>query len=106
VRRGRGALRRGNQGSALRLRFGIFKVRSWAAGQSDVAGFGGGMVSLKRHGRRVMTGGAHLSARRQEEGALSCDRGGNQVGLRRSTRAYKAGRGRPQPRKEWASATG
>jgi hypothetical protein len=78
--RGEGGLRRGNQGGALQLRLGVFKVQSWAAGQSEAARFGSGTVGLKRRGRRVMTGGAHLSARRGEEGALSCDGGGNWVG--------------------------
>jgi hypothetical protein len=31
-----------NQGGVLRLQFGVFKVRSWAAGQSEAARFGGG----------------------------------------------------------------
>jgi hypothetical protein len=42
----------------LRLRLGVFKVRSWAAGWSEAAGFGGGAVGLRRCGRRAMTGGA------------------------------------------------
>jgi hypothetical protein len=53
-----------------------------------------------------MIGGAHLSARRGEAGALSCDGGRNRVGRRRSTQACWAGRGRQQPRKEWASVAG
>jgi hypothetical protein len=53
-----------------------------------------------------MTGGAHLSARRGEAVALSCDAGRNQAGHRHSTRAYWARRGRRQPRKEWAGVAG
>jgi hypothetical protein len=75
-----GALRRGNQGSALRLQLGIFKVQSCAEGQPESTGFSGGTVGLRRRGRRVMTGGAHLSARRGEMGALSCDGDRNWAG--------------------------
>jgi hypothetical protein len=31
-------------------------------------GFGGGAIGLRRRGKRVMTGGAHLSARHGEAG--------------------------------------
>jgi hypothetical protein len=51
-----------------------------------------------------MTGGTHISARRGEVGALSCDGGGNRAEHRRSTQAYWAGRGRRQPEKEWGGA--
>jgi hypothetical protein len=34
----------------------------------------------QRHGKRAMTGGAHLSAMRGEAGALSCDGGRNRAG--------------------------
>jgi hypothetical protein len=77
----------------LRLRLGVFKVRSWAAGWSEVDRFSGGAVRLRRRGRRAMIGGVHLSARRREGsrqlevGELSCDGGRNQVGRRRSTQA-------------------
>jgi hypothetical protein len=43
----RGALRRGNQGDALQLRLGVFKVRTRAAGQSKEARFGGSVVGLR-----------------------------------------------------------
>jgi hypothetical protein len=55
-------------------------VRNWAAGQSEAVGFGGGEVGLKRRGRWVITGGAHLLARCGEAGVLSYDGGGNWVG--------------------------
>jgi hypothetical protein len=51
-----------------------------------------------------MTGGAHLSARRGEAGAISYDGGGNQARSRRSTRACWAERGRQKPKKEFAGA--
>jgi hypothetical protein len=75
-------------------------------GQSEVDGFGSGAVGLKQRGRRVMTGGAHLSARRREAGALSRDGDGNWVGRRCNTQACWAGRGRWQPGKECAGAAG
>jgi hypothetical protein len=63
-----GAVMRGNQGDVLRLQLGIFKVQSWAVGQLEANGFGGGAVGLRRCGKRAMTGGAHLSARCGEGG--------------------------------------
>jgi hypothetical protein len=42
----RGALRRGNLGGTLRLRLSVIKVRSWAVGQPEAAGFGDGTVGL------------------------------------------------------------
>jgi hypothetical protein len=42
----RGALRRGNIGGTLRLRLSVFKVRSWAVGQSEAARFGSATVGL------------------------------------------------------------
>jgi hypothetical protein len=42
-----GALRRGNQGGALRLQLDVFEVRSWAVGQSEAARFSGDVVSLR-----------------------------------------------------------
>jgi hypothetical protein len=81
-------------------------LRSARGRWKEPAGFSGGVVVLSRRRRRVMTGGAHLSARRGEAGALSCDGGGNRVGRQRSTQACWAGRGRQQPRKEWASVAG
>jgi hypothetical protein len=100
--RGVGGLRRGNQGGTLRFQLSVFKVWSWAVGQSEAARFCGGAVGLKRRGRRAMIVGAHLSARHREAGALSYDGGGNQAGRRCSTRACWAGRGRRQTGKEWA----
>jgi hypothetical protein len=80
-----GALRRGNQGGALRLKLDVFKVGGGAVG--------GGWIQ-------------RLSARRGEAEALSCDGGGNRAGRRRSMRACWAGRGRREPRKEWVGAAG
>jgi hypothetical protein len=73
-------------------------------GRSEVAGFGGDAVRLRRCGRRAMTGGAHLSARREEGqrrlevGALSCDGGRNRVGRQRSTWDCWAGEDGGSPR--------
>jgi hypothetical protein len=64
-----GGFKKGNQGGALQLRLSVFKVWSFVAGQSEVARFGGGTVGIRRRGRRAMTCGAHLSARRGEVGA-------------------------------------
>jgi hypothetical protein len=102
----RGALRGGNQGGMLWLQLGVFKVRSWAVGQSDAAGFTGGVVRLKRRGRRAMIGGAHLLARRDEAGAPSYDGGKNWVRRWRSTWSCCAERGRWLPGKEWAGTAG
>jgi hypothetical protein len=78
----------------LRLQLSVFKVRSWVAVWPEAVRFSGGTVGLRRCGRRVMIGGAHLSARRGagqrrlEAVALSYDGGRNWAGHRRSMRAY------------------
>jgi hypothetical protein len=65
----------------------MFEARSWAAGRSEATGFGEDAIGLRRCRTRVMTGGAHLSARRGEgqrqlsAGALPCGGCGNGQGI-------------------------
>jgi hypothetical protein len=77
-------LRRGNQGGRVTALTQHLRCPELGGG---AVGFGGGAVELGRCGRRVMTSGAHLSARRGEvqrwlrAGPSPYGESGNRVGV-------------------------